>query len=481
MIKRRESAISMFLALGLSACTPTRVENPVPDLASPAEWRHAPQTQGQAYPDDLAVWWRGFRDPILDSLIIQALAGNHDLKIAAARIREAEAMTVVSESVLYPQLDLFASGGREKRIERVIGKPSGQGMELFTPTADIITGGLTARWEIDLFGARQLEAEATRSQADGAEETLHAARVSLLAQVATHYLELRGVQARIGLLRENIQLQQQRLTVLRAFKQAGLANQADIAGQETLLRTTESQLPHLGQAEASLTHRLAVLLGEAPENLENRLAVVELLPAHAPDIPRLLPADLLEQRPDLRIAKTEVVAAADRLGAARADRFPKLILSASGGVGALASSGFSSIAEAVYTLGSGLSAPIFNAGRIQAIITAADARLNRVAASYEKTFLLALEDVENAFVAHATSIEFDDRLSQAEVASEQALLSARMLYRQGARDYLAVLDAQRNRLNVGDQHIKARTARRVAIVSLYRAFGGGWINDGKRQ
>ncbi|MDD5113193.1 MAG: TolC family protein [Methylobacter sp.] len=465
------------MLLELSACTPTRVDNPINGVAPPKDWQHAPDTRTNSNPADLNAWWQGFQDPRMNALITQALANNHDLKIAVARVCEAKAMITVAESALYPGIDLFSSGGREKKIDRVIGVPTRQGLGLFTPTADMITGGLTARWEIDLFGARHLEAEAVTAQAEGAEQALHAAQVGLLAQVATNYLELRGVQQRTGILRENIKLQQERLKVLQAFKRAGLTNQWDIAGQKTLLGITESALPALTSSESNLIHRLGVLLGEPPENLQSRLADAGPVPAKSPNIPRLLPSSLLEQRPDLRLAKTEVSAMAAALGAARADLFPKLVLSASGGFGALAVGGFPSLAESVYALGSGLTAPIFNAGRIQANISAADARLDQVAANYEKTLLLALEDVENAFVAHTASMEQSNRLSQAETAAEQAYRSANALYQRGANDYLLVLDAQRSRLAVADERAKAETAVRVAIVSLYRAFGGGWTPD----
>jgi outer membrane protein TolC len=190
-----------------------------------------------------------------------------------------------------------------------------------------------------------------------------------------------------------------------------------------------------------------------------------------------LPADLLAQRPDLRLAQTEVSAAAAGLGSARADLYPKLVLSASGGVGALAVGGFPSLAESVYALGSGLSAPIFNAGRIRAHITAADARLEQVAAKYELTFLLALEDVENAFVAHRSATDSSGRLTEAEASAEKAYRLVDALYQRGTGNYLAVLDAQRSKLAVSDERAKAETAVGVAMVSLYRAFGGGWTLD----
>jgi len=518
MNNRYLTPLALLSLASLIACTPTRVSDQVA-LNSPESWQHAPNAQ-TAETVDLKTWWQGFNDPLLNELIDKALAANHDLKIATARIREANAMVTVAEAALYPSLDFSLSGGREKRIDQIVGVPSGQGIKLITPTADAVSGGLAARWEIDLFGGRHLEAEAAAAQAEGSKEGLHATQVGLLAQVATNYLELRGVQQRTGILQNNIALQRERLRTLQAFIKAGLANEADLVRQQTLLQGTEATLPGLTNVEQMLIHRLGVLLGEPPENLGNRLAAVGPLPNEAlnklipfmvrqahhernqplavrpepfgdaqeslvegptqgsprnlPTMPNLLPADLLAQRPDLRLAQAEVSAAAASLGSARADLYPKLVLSASGGVGALAVGGFPSLADSVYALGSGLSAPIFNAGRIRAHIAAADARLDQVAANYEKTFLLALEDVENAFVAHRSATDSLSRLTEAEASAEKAYRLVDALYQRGANNYLAVLDAQRSKLAVSDERAKAETAVSVAMASLYRAFGGGW-------
>ena len=225
----------------LSACTPTRVGDQMA-LNSPATWQHAANAQ-TAETLDLKTWWQGFNDPLLNELIEKAMAANHDLKIATARVREANTMVTVAEAALYPSLDFSLSGGREKRIDRIVGVPSGQGIKLITPTADAVSGGLAARWEIDLFGGRHLEAEAAAAQAEGSKEGLHAAQVSLLAQVATNYLELRGLQQRIGILQNNIALQRERLRTIQAFVKAGLANEADLAREQSLLWGTEAMQP----------------------------------------------------------------------------------------------------------------------------------------------------------------------------------------------------------------------------------------------
>ncbi|MGZ4970431.1 MAG: efflux transporter outer membrane subunit [Methylobacter sp.] len=461
----------LLFALLTGGCTPTRVNDSVP-LPVPKEWHHG--SVAQTVSADLKTWWTSFRDPLLNELITEALAANQDLQIAKARVREAAAMVTVAESALYPGIELFASGGREKRIDRIVGVPGNQGIELKAPTADMVSGGLAARWEIDLFGGRRLEAEAASAQAQGSEEALRAVQVGLLAQVATHYLELRGIQKRIVILMKSIDLQREQFRALQVFNRKGLADSAAVAGREALMQSAEAALPVLKMTEATLIHRLGVLSGKPPEKLENRLLhALDQAPV-MPDIPQLLPSTLLLQRPDLRLAQTGVSVAAANLGAARADLFPKLILSASGGLGALAAGGFPSLAESVYTLGSGLSAPIFTAGRIKAQIGAADARLDQAAANYEKTFLLALEDVENAFVAHTASQERHKQLSAADMAADKAYRSTEVLYRHGAKDYLSVLDSRHNKLVIEDERAKAETALHISIVSLYRAFGGGW-------
>lgn len=465
--------ISIVTALGLAACTPTRVD-PKAELPAVADWQNGQAAATVSDRAELASWWRGFRDPVLDKLIAGAIAANQDLRIAKARVREVQQMVTVAESALYPTVEFNANGGREQSINRVFAAPGPKGIELIAPAGNAFSGGLAARWEIDLFGGRHLEAEAAAAQAAGAREGERAVQVALLAQVATHYLELRGVQARTRVLQDHIANETERLRAVRALRKAGLARDWDVQRQETQLRATEAGLPTLTAAADNLIHRLGVLSGKPPASLNARLAPPAPLPASTPQLPRLLPASLLDQRPDLRLAKTEVDAAAARLGAARADLYPRLMLSVSGGYGTVATGGYAALAEGVYALGSGISAPIFNAGRIRAQIAAADARLDQAAANYERTFLTALEDVENAYVQHRSMTSRHDRLLQAETAAEQSRREADALFRQGATDLLGVLDAQRSKLQISDQRIGAKTGIAVAMVSLYRAFGGGW-------
>lgn len=464
---KRKSQLSVVLLASawLGGCAIAPVSDKV-SVNAPAQWSNAATVENTAT-RDLARWWKGFNDPGLDDLVAKALAANHDLKIAAARVREVRALETVAESVLYPTIDAAASVGRNKSFERLPKPTIGQAGAI----------GLASTWEIDLFGGNRLDTVAASAQAHAAEETRHAVRVGLLAQVATNYLELRGAQKQTAILKQNIAVQSERLRLLEARYRAGLATELDIARQQALLRTAEGALPLLTNVTAALIHRLSVLLGEPPANLEATLSQPGPLPSALPKIPGLLPSDLLAQRPDIRRAQADVTAAAASLGSAKADLFPKFFLSATGGRSTLELSPLPRVTGSVFALGLGITAPLFNAGRIEASIEAADARLSQVAAIYEKTFLTALEEVENAFVAHTTALERRNELTQAATAAARAERLAHEFYERGAADFLALLDAQRAKLAAEDEQVKAETAVSVSMVSLYRAFGGGWMAD----
>jgi len=464
----------LLALLVLAACTPASVRDKAVPSAVPDAWHHADSLPGNGVTQNMQNWWRGFHDPLLDELIDKALKANQDLKIAVARMRQARAMVVVAESVLYPSIDFSTQGGRQKQLTQIFPVPSANGVTLFTPEVDVVSAGLSAKWEIDMFGANQLVAEAAKARAQGAQEWLGAAQVGLLAELATAYLELRGIQNQTEVFNKAIGLHRKRLKLLQEFYKVGLSNDIDIGRQQAMLHTVEANLSSLTQALEILVHRLGVLTAQQPDSLQMRL---NQAPSHAvtlPKLPKLMPGDLLLQRPDLRLAQTEVTAAAANLGKAKADLLPKFNLAVSGGYGTLALGGFPALAETVYALGAGLSAPIFNAGRIRAFISAADARLDEVASAYEKALLIAMEDVENAYVAYASASDRKGRYIQADQEAGLALAKSDAFYQRGLVNYLSVLDVQKEQLAIAQERVKSETAQAVAVVSLYRAMGGGW-------
>jgi NodT family efflux transporter outer membrane factor (OMF) lipoprotein len=431
-------------------------------LAIPERWENTDSSGRSIRREDLANWWRGFGDADLDELVRVALAANHDLKLARERVREARAGEVVALSQLFPTVNLTAAKTRSKDITRPI------------PIVNNETAGLVASWEIDLFGGNRLETEAASAQALAAEESHRAVLVGLLAEVARNYLQLRSVQEQIQVLERNIAVQQESLRLIEARFAAGLASAFDVSRAKTLLKTSESSLPALQADAATKTHRLGVLVGEQPAYIGRSLASAKPLPALTPAIPDLLPSELLTQRPDLRRARQLVTAAAASAGAARTDLFPAFLLSTSIGRQSAQLGSLPWRSAGVFALGAGLVQPLFNAGRIRAGIDAADARFAEATVVYEKSFLEALEDVENAFVLNKTSRERQENLAIATESAERAQSQASVLYEKGVVDYLAHLDAQRTALASEDALIRALADVALSLVGLYRAFGGGW-------
>jgi NodT family efflux transporter outer membrane factor (OMF) lipoprotein len=452
-------SIVALLAL-VNGCTVTRVSDDVP-LPVPEKWANAPEAKSPEV-IDIRKWWTGFDDPTLERLIAEGLAANRDLAIARARVREALASATVARSLLFPTVEANGTVSRSKDFTRV------------TPIVDNRFATLAASWELDLFGGNRLEAEAADAQARGADEARRAVQVSIAAEIARSYFELRSLQARIELVRRNIDVQRETLRLVEGRFRAGLATDFDLARATTQLKTTEATLPELIAALAAQFHRLGVLLGKPPTAFEATLRTPGALPRTLPSIPPLLPSELLAQRPDLRRAREAVTAGAASLGAARADLLPKFFLSASGGWQSVQLGSLPSRAGNIFALGAALTAPIFNAGRIRANIEAVDARLAQVAAAYEKAFLESLEDVESAYVIHATAKTRRDELAAASQAAERARKRAEALFERGATDYLTVLDAQRTALASEDGLVRSETAVVFSIVGLYRAFGGGW-------
>ena len=454
-------ATAFVAVLASTACTVTRVNDEV-TLPVPERWENADLSARSISREDLANWWTGFGDADLDELIRAALAVNHDLKLARERGREARAGEVVALSQLFPTVNLTAAKSRSKDITRPI------------PIVNNENAGLVASWEIDLFGGNQLEAEAAAARALAAEESRRAVLVSLLAEVARNYLQLRSVQEQIQVLERNIAVQQESLRLIEARFGAGLASAFDVSRARTLLKTSESSLPALQADAATKIHRLGVLVGKQPADIGRALASAKPLPASIPAIPALLPSELLTQRPDLRRARKLVTAAAASAGAAKADLFPTFLLSTSVGRQSAQLGSLPWRSAGVFALGAGLVQPLFNAGRIRAGIDAADARFAQATVVYEKSFLEALEDVENAFVLNRTSRERQENLAIATDSAERARSQASVLYEKGVVDYLALLDAQRTALASEDALIRARADVALSLVGLYRAFGGGW-------
>jgi NodT family efflux transporter outer membrane factor (OMF) lipoprotein len=303
-----------------------------------------------------------------------------------------------------------------------------------------------------------------------AAELDNAARVLLAGEVGSTLFALRGTAAQLATLRRNVQVAEEALRMAQERFARGLATALDVDRALTQQRSLEAQVPVLEGHLKELGHRLAVLRGHPPDGgVADTLPVPETLP----ELPGLLPSEWLDARPDLGAARRQVEAANFALAEARSDLFPKFALVASGGWERIALMGVPALSTNIFALGAGLVQPIFNAGRIRAQVDGADARLALATALYDRTLLSAIEEVENAFVAFDTAGRQQEKLRAARTAAERAEQRSSAFYRRGVVDYGAYLDTQRVALQTEDALIQATTRKAVALVALYRTFGGG--------
>jgi NodT family efflux transporter outer membrane factor (OMF) lipoprotein len=325
-----------------------------------------------------------------------------------------------------------------------------------------------------VFGRLRRGVEAATADEESMEASLYDVQVSLAAEVARGYFEVRSLQLRLGLARSNLERQGETVALARYREEAGLATSQDADQAKASREQLEALVPTLESGLTEAEHRLDVLLGKHPGALHERLAGGGRLPAVPDQVAIGIPAETLRQRPDVRAAERKLAAETARVGVATAALYPSFKLSGSIGVEAVAQTLIGNPAGAFYSLLGGISAPLFNRGRIRAQIAAQDAVREQTLVTYEQTVLGALEDVENALVALLGARERAEALARAAASAESAALVARERYASGLIDFQPVLDTQRNVQAAQDGFAGARADGVLALVRLYKALGGGW-------
>jgi outer membrane protein, multidrug efflux system len=441
-----------------------------PQVAVPAAWSEGPPDGAKARTAAIAQWRTTFKEPMLESLIARALQSNLDLRTAAARVREARALRGITAADLWPTIAVSGSYTRQRRSENAFTLPSGAvsgaagGGNL---TQDLFQTGFDASWEIDLFGSVRRSIEAANADLAASQEALRDTLVSLLAEVARNYVEVRGLQQRLVIAQENITSEQETLALTRARFTAGLTSELDVA-------QAASQVPTLETSLKQGLHRLGVLLGQEPGALLTELSTAAPIPTAPPDVPVGLPAELLRRRPDVRQAERQLAAATARIGVAVADLFPKLSLTGALGLESVKLADLATGASRFWAIGPTLSWPIFDAGRIRANIAVQDARTDQQLTTYEQTVLTSLEEVENALVAYSREQVRHARLVGAVEANRRAVELSNELYIRGLGDFLNVLDSQRALFASASDLAQSEATVSTNLVALYKALGGGW-------
>lgn len=415
---------------------------------------------GGAGSQPLAHWWRGFGDPLLVELVGAAQRANTDLGIAQANLREARALRDAAAAGLWPSLSVSASAQRNR------GGGSGGG--------NLFNAGFDAAWEPDLFGATGHGAGAAEAGTQASAMTLAATEVSVAAEVATSYLQLRGSQARAAFARDNLAAQEQTLQIAQWREQAGLGSSLETSQARSAVEQTRAQLPVLRAAIAQSGHALAVLTGRPPAALDARLAEPGALPEPPMQLAIAIPAATLRQRPDVLASEFRLRAAAERVAQADAQRKPAVQLRASLAWSALTLGSLGSI-DAARSLVTSIGQTVFDRGRLDAQLAGQQAAFDAAQHAYRASVLAALRDVEDALASVAASRERAAALDAALLSTRDAALLANNRYTSGLIDFQTVLDTQRTLLNVQDSLAAARTELATQHVRLYKALGGGWV------
>ncbi|MGH8142551.1 MAG: efflux transporter outer membrane subunit [Steroidobacteraceae bacterium] len=458
-------ALALLLTAALSGCVVgpnyVRPQTPVANKFAGAEPAVYSSQRSQV------EFWKQFGDPILDKLVGNALIANYDLSIAVGRLVQARALHKQSVFDLAPTVT--ASGGYTKQRAPAVDNPFGGPY-----TTKLYDAGFDATWELDFFGGVRRNIQARNAQFEGEVASLHDAQVSVIAEVARNYFELRGEQTELAVARANVGNQRQVLALAQAQVSAGSGTDLDVARAQGQLSTTVSTVGPIEAAISRSIHRLSVLTGRAPNALSGLLSQPHPLPPLPHIVPVGSPAEMLRRRPDIRAAERNLAASTDLVGVAVANLFPKITFTGSFGYAAAAPAGFGASASRNYTIGPGITWAAFNLGRVRAQIAGARAGAVIALDEYRSTVLNALEEGEDALVTHARDRDQLRNAEDAARASATATRLARIRYQGGMVGFLSVLDAERTELQTEDSLARDRTATATSLIAVYKALGGGW-------
>ncbi|MGA2466530.1 MAG: efflux transporter outer membrane subunit [Thermodesulfobacteriota bacterium] len=428
---------------------------------------------GEMDPQTLAAWWTTLNDPELSSLIDRAVFGNLDLKKALARVREARARRGIAKADFFPTLDATGSA-TWSRSSKDTG--TGKSSELYAASFD-------AGWELDIFGRVRRSVEAAEGDLQAIQEDLRDVLVSLLAEVALNYVEVRTFQTRVTVAEANLEAQNETYQLTLWRYQAGLSDELAVQQARYNLENTRSQIPTLRTGLEEAMNRIAVLLGEQPGKIHEEVKKQVPIPVTPLKVAVGVPADVLRRRPDIRRAERQLAAQTARIGVATADLYPQFTLSGSIGLEALSLRNLSSSGSLTLSGGPGITWAIFKAGAIRQNIEVQSALQEQYLIAYEAAVLSALEEVENALVTYAEEQQRRQSLNEATQAAQKAVELAQHKFQAGLTDFSNVLDAQRSLLSFQDQLAQSDGTVTSNLVRLYKALGGGWTslapNDNK--
>jgi outer membrane protein, multidrug efflux system len=435
------------------------------NLPLPAEWQNVAHFPVTSAGRDLSRWWRRFDDPTLSRIISDALVSSPDIATAAARIKESRARRSAATASLLPSLTGSASSSSTATDRNDRG----------TSSSTSLSAGLSASWEVDLFGKNLSSVEATTAQLAASQENFNSAQTVLAAEIAIAYTNLRVSEASMVVLQETIKSREETNQLAAWRTQSGEADSLESSQALSSLEQARAAIPPLQQSVAQSRNLLTLLAGKAPGALDGLLSSgKKTIPTPARSLAIGIPADTLRQRPDVRLAGYQLLAAAASTRAADAARYPSLNLSGSLGLNSLSSGKLFNPETATAGIIAGITSPIFDGSRIRSNIAAQSAVEEQAYQAYRKSILTALSEVEDSLTACRRISERLDILEKAIAAAREADRLARQRYQAGVTDLLTVLDSQRTLLGLQDSLANVRASRTIAYIQLYKALGGGW-------
>jgi multidrug efflux system outer membrane protein len=414
-------------------------------------------------------FWKAFNDQQLNEIIERALAANHDIRIATARLRVARALRGETKLDLAPTVQASAGYTKARASDRQLAP-----LPNVDRNQDFYDSGFDAFWELDFFGRVRRQVEASSAEVQSAEASVYATQVSVTAEVARNYFELRGAQQQLAVAQRNAENQGETVRITTARLDAGRGTQLDASRAQAQLSATLATIPDLEAAVTRSMLRLGVLTGQSPEALLPQLSAAKPLPElpNAHDIGT--PEQLLRRRPDIRVAERDLAAATAEIGVAVGDLFPRITFLGSWGFNAVKSSDLGNAGSESFSFGPSISWAAFDLGRVRQRIRQREAATDRALARYEQTVLQALEETDASLTAYSKAIVKEQHLQASASASLEAAKLARARYESGVADFLQVLDAERTALAAEDQLARSETQTATALLATYKALGGGF-------
>jgi NodT family efflux transporter outer membrane factor (OMF) lipoprotein len=436
-----------------------------PELPLPEQWSGAEAT---AAVDDAAIrqWWTTFDDPVLTALIERSDAGNLDLTAALARIDQSRALYRFAAGENVPTIDATGSYTRSRA--------SANGLGVIPGENSFYAAGVDAFWEIDLFGRIRRSVESARADLEQSVEDYRDVRISLYAEVARNYIDLRTAQTRLQYAVSNIDIQKKTLDLTQNRYDAEIAPELDVSQARLNLANTESEIPSLRIAETAALNRLSVLLGTTPHALREELSRPERLPTVQPALAAGLPAELLRRRPDIRSAERALASQTARIGIAEARLYPSFSLVGTLELQAAQFSNLGDWSSRAYAFGPGVRWNLFDGNRLRSLVNVEEARTRQLAAAYEASVLRAVEEVENALVGYVQEQERAAALRRSVEAAQQSVEMVQVIYTNGLTDFQNVLDSQRSLSLQQDRLAISEGLILQQVIGLYKALGGGW-------